>query len=190
MRVSRRELARVRAMVRAAGCALALALTISAAAEAQFVRFIEPSSLADLPIRKKEVIDDGMAEARWRLGRLRIDPRFEIGDFAYVDNVYSAADEEAISDLRSTVSGGLAFYSGLGAHTRLVGFGLARYDWWQEREELRRFSPSFGFGTYSYFNRLSLSVELQRREREDRLSSELEVPVEVRTDTGTVSSIS
>ncbi len=180
---------RERASGRRIGAALATAafLCSGGAAPAQQIDYVEPGSLAAPVTPTKQRLEEGSDKARWSIGRLRLQPQVWIRDLAYLDNVYAdAEDEQQVSDFSLTLGVGLVSYLNLGPKVTLSGFVRPEYSWWQEQEDLRRFDSSFGLGLFGFFNRLTVSVDARRLEREELLSSELEVPVTKREERGRV----
>lgn len=172
----------MRAPLLAAAAALGV-LFPAARAAAQLSQYTEPGSLAISQVPARDQIRERAREARWSLGKLKIDPRVSLGNLGYVENVFdSAASEEPVSDFRGSAGLGLDAYFNLGPKVLANGFVFGNYSWWQEQDQLRVFSGSVGARVFGFFNRLGLQVEGGRVERERNLSSELEVPVQIRHD--------
>ncbi len=159
------------------GALLWIAATV---ASAQFAQYTSPGSLAADAKPRHELIEEGWREARWRSGSFRLDPRFVIRNVGYVDNVLADFEgEERLSDFHATFGAGLAAYWRIGSQLYATAFAAPEYAWWQDLDALRNFTFSGGAGLHAFFNRLSLSVEGRRLERERLLNAELEVPIRV-----------
>ncbi len=167
----------------AAGVALWLA---AAGAGAQFTQYSLPGSLAESRTPTREVLEDGYSEARWKLGRLRIDPGFALTDVGYHNNVFAGAEGMTISDFTATLSAGLNAYLHLGPKTILAGFARPQYVWWEELERLRELTESYGIGAFGYFNRMTVSLQARSDERQRHLNSEVETPVVIRNQGATL----
>lgn len=147
---------------------LALLLTCIATrpAGAQFAQYTTPGGAAEDPRSRKEALNDALANARFRLGALRLDPWFGLRDLGYVDDGAPAAgsagsDREA--QLSATVGAGLRAYLPLGSHVVLAAHALPEYIW-AEDPDLRRTNGRFGIGVFGFWNRLTLEATATRRQ--------------------------
>ena len=163
--------------------ALLLSLTLAATpAAAQLSGYVVPGSLGQKRLTAKEQVTRSYQDARWKVGFLQLDPRLAITDLGYVSNIYSTSDAEAESDFKAQGAAGLRGFFNLGPKVLVSPFANLGYTWWQDQEELRSVDESFGIQLFGDFNRLQLQLQGGRVEAQRNLSSELEVPVDVRTD--------
>ncbi len=167
----------------AAGVTLWLA---AGGAGAQFTQYSPPGSLAERRTPTRELLENGYSTARWKLRRLRIDPRFALSDLGYHSNVFAGTEERSVSDFTATVSAGLDAYIRLGPKTIVAGFVRPQYVWWEELERLRELTESYGVGAFGYFNRMTVSLQARTLERQRQLSSEVEAPVVIRNQGATL----
>ncbi len=148
------------------------------AASAQTPQTVVPGALAIEAQPTRQRIEEGIEEARWRWGKLRVSPRLVLREVGYDDNVTSAPDEESrVSDFRATVGAGLVSYLPLGEDAAFSAFAGSEYYWWQDTEALRELTVSAGAGVFAYFNRLDIELETRRLESETRINSESDLPV-------------
>ncbi len=158
-------------------CLLALA---TAPATAQFADYSPPGSLAQPRLQPRETVPDEAADARWKLGPIRLDPRLTLRELAYLDNVYDAAEEgDRISDFKAGAALGLHGYLNLGPKVIVTGFAVADYTWWRDQEDLRQLNGSLGLRLFGLFNRLIVEGDVGVVERQRQLGSETDVPVDV-----------
>jgi hypothetical protein len=162
-----------------------LALLSTAAPTAlwgQFSLYTTPGSLLNEAPPTREALEEDMAEARWRVGRLRLEPSVAIEQLAYVDNVFSGSAQEPLSDVTATVSAGLRAYLAVGPKLTAAAFYLPSYVWWQDLEERRQTNQRFGAGLFGDLNRLRFELEASRWETQSFVSSEFEQLSQVNTD--------
>jgi len=160
-----------------------LILGAAAIAEAQFDQYTSPGSLANEVNPRRQRIEEGWEDAHWDFGNLRLDPRFEIRDLGYVDNVLSDFEgEEQVSDTRATVGAGLAAYWRAGNNLYATAFVAPQYNWWLDLDSLRGLSVSGGVGVHAFFNQLTFSIDGRTVEQEQPLNAEFEVPVEIKDE--------
>jgi hypothetical protein len=154
---------------------------------AQFTQYTVPGSLATQPATKAERVQKGAETAPWNLGPVRLDPRLSIRDLGYDSNVLASPEtEEKTSDVHLTVGAGLAAYLNLGPKVYLSGFAAPEYYWWNVLEELRELNLNYGLGVFAFFNRLRLGIDGTSTERQRPLSSEIDSPVQILDQGGTL----
>ena len=154
-------------------------IAIPTAADAQASQYIAPGSLAIVQESALERVEEDAERAPWRLGPLRLAPRLSLTNLGYDDNVYSSKEgEESVADFHALIGAGIAAYSKLGQHTYFSTYAAPEYSWWQDRDELRDLTISYGAGVFGTFNRFQLAVQGTSTDREQLLSSEAEVPVQ------------
>ena len=152
---------------------------------AQLDQYISPGSLGLPQVSTKEQIEKAVAEARWRLGGLRVEPWFGIRDVSYVQNVF-AEDGEGTSDVTATVGLGLNAYLPVGSKTTVAANILPEYAWWQELDDLSGIHFRYGAGLFAYFNRITVEAKGTSSDAQTKVSSELGAPAQVTSRSGDV----
>lgn len=162
--------------------AVLLAL-LSVPAGAQFKQYTAPGTLGLETEPTDELARKDASEARWKLGRLRLNPRFSLTGAGYYENVFSAPDDtEPADDFRATASAGLTAHINFGPKSLVSATVAPQYSWWRDRNELSELSVNYGAGWFGSFNRLQLGASTERYESERPLSDELEAPVRIETE--------
>jgi hypothetical protein len=166
---------------------LVLVLAGASSIAAQFTQYTVPGSLASRPATKAERVQKGAEAAPWNLGPVLLDPRLSIRDLGYDSNVLASPEaEEETSDVHVTVGAGLAAYLNLGPKVYLSGFAAPEYYWWNDLDELRELNLNYGLGVFAFFNRLRLGIDGTSTERQRPLSSEVDSPVQILEEGGTL----
>lgn len=167
-------------------CLLGLLTTLALPLSAQFSLYTDPGSLLHTAPPTREALEEDMAAARWRLGRLRLEPSVAIEQLAYIDDVFSgsrsSAEGETVSDVTASFSAGLRGYLALGPKVTAAAFYLPSYVWWQDLKDRRQVNQRFGAGIFADLNRLRFELEASRWETQSFVSSEFEQLSEVDTD--------
>lgn len=159
-------------------CILLLCALAGSAARGQTRQYTAPGSLARWAESSAERARRAAEEAPWTLGKLRIEPRLNLYDVGYFDNVLAEPDGvEQTSDFRATIGAGLAAYLRLGSKTLLSGYVAPEYSWWRDLEELRQLNVNSGVALFGDLNRMQLAARATDTRREQPLSAEVEVPV-------------
>jgi hypothetical protein len=153
-------------------------VSMLAPASAQVRQYTPPGGIADLTEGRKEGLERAAEDARWSLGRLRVDPALWISDIALVDS----SDDDVGTDLTGRIGAGLRTYLPVGGKTTLAAYALPEYVWWREREDERRLNQRFGVGAFTYFNRLTIELTGERREDFEFVTSEFFQRVSGRSD--------
>jgi hypothetical protein len=141
---------------------------------AQSPQYIAPGALGLPRDTLREQVEQGVEEARWRLGPLRVEPVLRLHDVAYTDNAFGSVEEEAVADWTATAGAGAKAYLPLGDAV-LALHALPEYVWWQDLDELREWRGRYGAGLFGYFNRVTVELQGTLAERQDYLTSELGV---------------
>lgn len=142
--------------------------------EAQFRQYTPPGgpgALAD----PQEQLEEEMAEARWNLGPIRLAPSFGLRQVQYADNVFALPEGRAgedESDLTATVGAGLTAYLPIGPDVIWTAQAAPAYVWWRDQDDRRQLTGRYSTALVAGFNRLRLRLEANRREEQDRFSSE------------------
>ncbi len=150
---------------------------------AQYTQYTPPGSLPFPDVPTRERLEQARSEARWHLGGLRLEPWLALHDVGWVDNVFATSGEPT-SDYTATAGAGVRGYTGVGPKTVLALHALPEYVWWQELEERRAWNGRYGAGLFGYFNHVELQLSATTARQAQYLSSEVEQPVNVRTDRG------
>lgn len=153
-------------------------LLVSDRAWAQLEQYIAPGSLGLPQVSTREAIEKAVADARWRLGGLRLEPSFGIHNIGYVENVF-AEPGKGTADFTATVGLGLKAYLPLGPKTTLAAHVVPEYAWWQELDDLSGTQFRYGAGLFSYLNRLTLEAKGTVSDGQSKVSSELEAPAQI-----------
>ena len=154
-------------------------------AAAQIGQYTAAGSVLDARQSQKAEMEKAIADARWRLGGLRLDPALSLSGPSYTSDVFSGSSGPEESDLTATVSAGLRGYLPLGRKSTLAAFALPHYNWWQDLEERRSTGGLYGAGLFGYFNRMSLEVEGSVSETQSFVTQEIEQKAEARDETVT-----
>lgn len=155
-------------------------LAIGSPARSQFTQFVQPGSGTIVPEDSAENAAKAAGSARWRWGRLRVEPHLTLNNVGYFENVFAAPDETSlVDDYRARAGAGLAGYLRLGGKSLVAAFLATEYSWWREAEDLRELGLNSGLAWFGSFNRLKFSASARSTERERPLSFEVEAPVQI-----------
>jgi hypothetical protein len=163
------------------GALLVALLAVPAAATSQYR---EAGSGVEILPSRKQLLEEAVEEARWRLGALRVAPWIGLRDVSYVRGERRADDtgDEADSDLTATAGAGLKAYLPMGKAI-LALHALPEYSWWQKQDERNAVVGRYGAGVFGFFNRLETEITARRVEEVGFLSPDLLVRQPVRGDT-------
>ncbi len=149
-------------------------------AVAQFTQYVAPGTLGTETESLEKRLEEGSSGARYRLGKLRVDPVLYVRDVGYQSNVFGATDDEdEVSDYHLLVAAGLNSYLPLGDKAMFAAFVTPQYSWWAENDDLRQLYLSLGAGVFAFFNRLTVTADVRRLEQEDLLNAEVLAPVRI-----------
>ena len=158
---------------------LKILLPLLLAAWPAAAQYSRPTGLGEQKTTAKERVMQAYEDARWQLGPLQLEPRLSISDIGYISNIYSTAENEAESDLRATASAGLRGFINFGPKVLVSPFVDLSHSWWLEQEDLRSTNESFGVQIFGDLNRVQLQLQAGQIGTQRKLSSELEVPVDL-----------
>ncbi|HXO18897.1 MAG TPA: hypothetical protein VOA87_03110, partial [Thermoanaerobaculia bacterium] len=158
-----------------------LAGLLPLAAWAQFDQYTAPGGPAGRPEDRKGALENASAEARWRLGQLRVEPWIGLKDLEYVDNAFGAPGGKT-GDYTATVGAGLRAYLHSGPKLIWAAHALPEYVWWKDLSERRRVNGRYGIGAFGFWNHLNLEATATRDQEQRVTTPELPEPVHSRTD--------
>lgn len=165
----------MRAPIRFLVVSIVLILLSPGGLSAQFRQYTPPGGSADRTASGKQAIEQHMEDARWRLGPVRLEPWLGLQDAAWVDDVFASSAEsgaEDVSDFTATVGAGLTAILPTGSSVFWTAQALPTYVWWQDLEDRRQLTGSYGAGVFGYWNRLEVEVTADRRESQEIQSLE------------------
>ena len=142
---------------------------------AQVGQYTPPGGAGDERSGRQEGLENAVEEARWHAGPVRLDPAFWVSDLAWVDRPATSggAASDSGSDITARIGAGLNAYLPVGGKTTFAAYALPEYVWWQERAEERRVNQRFGIGSFTYFNRLAVTITAERLEDFDFATGEI-----------------
>ncbi len=168
-------------------CGLALAmLCVASIATAQFSQYTRAGDFERSPSSVKDDLDEAVENAKWDLGRFRVDPWFALRELTYDDNVGSRADDVQ-SDLTATVGAGFRGYLPFGSDMILATHVLPEYVWWRDLENRRRVNGRAGLGIFGTFGRTSVEASVARVDEARFFSREFEDQVNTQDEVGLLS---
>jgi hypothetical protein len=112
-------------------------------------------------ISTKEEIRRDVDESRFRLGPLRLSPRFSIQNLGYNDNVFGATSADpgsSVSDYTATVSAGVRATLPLSSKVTLRTDVLPAYIWYAHEVERRSLAGTLSASLFALFNRLTFEA--------------------------------
>lgn len=131
-------------------------------------------------VPREEQIEEDLASSRYRLGPIRLQPRFMLRDLGYNDNVFGTV-ENPISDWTTTVSAGAHWTLPFGPKAYFVGNVMPEYTYYEKLTERRFFGGTYDAAAVALFNRLSLEATAGTTKGLGIVSSEVEAPAVLRT---------
>ncbi len=167
------------------------ALTLAQSAlDGRFGSYTRTGANLSLTSPPFDLFKDGIERALWRIGPLRLTPILEVRNVSYVARV-AVSDSQQTSDkgdLTATGGVGIRGYLRNGSKILWSTFARSDYVWWRSFEEKRRLNLSYGGVVEGKFNRLRLSLAANSLREQRYVSSELEQPIDVATDSLSFSS--
>lgn len=157
-----------------------MSLAGAPALPAQSMQYTPPGTLGRPIVDRREALERAVAEARWRLGPVRVEPWIGLREVARVEQ--ESTDGESESDLTATAGAGLQLYLPVGSRTTLAVETLPEYVWWRERADDRRLAGRYSAGLFVHANRLALEMTGRSLDGDTSIGPELEarVPTEQR----------
>jgi len=134
-----------------------------------------------IPIR--DSVKSEVAESRYRLGALRLQPSLTIKQLEYNNNVFGSSDHP-VSDYTSTVAGGVRWIAPMGTKLFLRGDFLPEYHWYARNSDQRSLGGVYRAAFLALFNRMSIETDGTRSATLPLLSSEAQRVVRASTTAG------
>jgi hypothetical protein len=160
----------------------ALLFLVAMSAGAQFAQYTAPGGPAGRPADRKGELAKATANARLRVGPLRVAPEISLKDVQYVKNLLGSGLSSTPSDFTATVSGGFRAYLPTGPDVTWTGFALPEYVWWQKQTESRRLNGLYGAGFDGFWNRLTVQAKAVSAAQQQVLTAEVPRLTSARTD--------
>lgn len=117
-----------------------------------------------------------MQRSRYRLGPIRLLPKFSIREAGYDNNILGAADEK-VSDWTATVSAGARWILPIGSESYLRGDAMPEYIWYARLAQGRTLGGKFSASLLGLFSRISVEANASASKRATILNSESETRV-------------
>ena len=157
------------------GSFLALFLLATSAA-AQFVQYTPPGFFEPRREDTEKILERYMTEARWKTGRLYLDPWIGMRDSGYRDPV-AGTDE---SDVTITIGAGIRGWLPVGSDFTLAAHGLPEYTWWNKFSDRNRWNGRYGAGLFGNLGRTGMELTARLDEYARFFSREFEDQVNTR----------
>jgi hypothetical protein len=153
-------------------------------AVAQFDQYRAPGGPLERPRARKESLEQAIEDARWRVGRVRVDPWLGVSNIEYVDNAFGVPEGagEPTADVTATAGAGLRAFLPSGPKLVWAAHALPEYTWWRELEDRRGVNGRYGLGAFGFFNRLTLEATAARDQGQRVITPEVPQEVRQRTD--------
>lgn len=161
-----------------------LLLFSAAVAVGQMAQYTSPGSFNGPQGSDRERARSAIANAKWTIGGLRLDPWFGIRNASYVNNVYAGSSDQEVSDYTATIGAGLHAYLPVGPDVVIASYALPEYVWWKDLSERRRTNQRFGLGVFGFFNRLNVRATGQRDEEQGVVTPEFDQLINTRRERG------
>jgi len=131
-------------------------------ARAQFAQYTAPGAPERPGEARREGLEQALADARWHLGPIRLEPWFGLQDVGWVDTAEDVAGESE-SSFTATAGAGLRAYLPTGPKVIWAAHALPQYVW-AEDENASRLNGRYGAGFFGFFNRLTVEATATRTE--------------------------
>lgn len=156
----------------------ALAALVSTSAGAQFAQYTPPAGVSVERELGKELFEQSAADARWRLGPVRVDPWFAVRDVGLVEQPDAETDGSRLS---ATAGAGVRLYLPTGSKLMWAAHVLPEYIY-VDAEGESRLNGRYGLGLFGFFNRLTVHATAQRQQALDIITPEVLQRVNTRSD--------
>ncbi len=148
------------------------------AASAQFTQYTPAGAFHESRETTDLILQRNMDEARWKAGRVLLDPWFGVRDVGYVSNVQGTG----LSDYTATAGVGLRGWLPVGSEFTLAAHFLPEYVWWKDLTGRNRWNGRYGVGLFSNLGRTGLELSATRVDDATFFSREFEDRVNTRVD--------
>lgn len=143
---------------------------------AQFVQYTPPGFFEPRREETETILERHMSEARWRAGRLYLDPWIGMRDSGYRDPV-AGTDE---GDLTVTLGAGIRGWLPVGSDFTIAAHLLPEYTWWQELSDRNRWNGRYGAGLFGNLGRTGVGLKVRLDDYASYFSREFEQQVNTR----------
>ncbi len=171
--------------------AFAAALGTAGAVYGQFAQYTQPGTPTPGGNNvTREDLAEAVANARWHLGGLRVDPWAALRNVSWVKNPAGQPDSAsgADSDVNAVGGAGLRAYLPTGPDVTWAAYALPEYVWWDKQTDRNRLNGRYGAGVFAYFNRLSFQASGTLAEQLGIITSEFPELANSRRAEGSVGS--
>ncbi|HRC84102.1 MAG TPA: hypothetical protein PK413_00680 [Thermoanaerobaculia bacterium] len=148
---------------RSHAAAFLLGLAFASPLAAQFAQYTPPGGGSSEPELRKDALAKAVEDSRYRLGPVRIDPWIGIHDVGLIDVPEAPGAKRHGAQLVGNAGAGLRLYLPLGAKVFLAAHVLPEYSWAENRDR-NRLNGRFGFGVFSFWNRLTVEALATRED--------------------------
>ena len=144
-------------------------------------QYISPgTAVSTSAIPGRDAIEEGMNDAAWNLGRIRIGPWLGLRDASFVTSEVEGGSRT--DDFTLTAGAGLRAYLPTGKAI-LTAHVLPEYVWWQDNDDKSRLNGRYGVAAFGFFNRLTAEASLRLTDTQSFFSTEIRELTTTRTDT-------
>ncbi|HVS13046.1 MAG TPA: hypothetical protein VMV46_03915 [Thermoanaerobaculia bacterium] len=150
---------------------------VPVAVGAQFEQYTPAGGPEPIVTDPKEELEQAVADSRWRLGGLRVDPWFGVRNVGFVDQ--GTGDDQ----LTGSAGVGLRAYLPTGPKVIWAAHALPEYTWYEESSDRSRLNGRYGLGFFGFFNRLTVQAQATLQEQLDVISAEIQQRVNARNET-------
>ena len=149
---------------------------------AQFVQYSPAGDFRGPAETREEAFTREMENARWRFGRLHVNPWLAIRDLTYVKTTSTDESGANEADVSATLGAGLDAYLPVGSGFVVGGYARPGYVWWRDNTDRNRVTGRAGLGLFGNFGRIGLEGAAERSESSQIFSREFEERVNQRWD--------
>lgn len=143
----------------------------------------EPIKERTVPLREAVRLES--ESARFRLGPVRLLPKFVVRDVGYNSNVFGEGGEE-LGDYSGTVGFGFRYLLPVGGKVYVRGDAIPEYTWYRRLSERRFLGGTYRGALLALFNRMSVEAGGGLVRQQGSLNTETLVPVNGRASDGKV----
>ena len=145
---------------------------------AQSVQYTPPGAFQESREDTQTILERNITEARWKAGRVLLDPWFGVRDAAYVDNV----GNQGVSDVTITLGAGVRGWLPVASEFTLAAHVLPEYVWWKDLSQRNRLNGRYGAGIFGNLGNTGIEATIERIDDAQFFSREFEDKVNTRTD--------